>query len=260
MPRNGRPDSMASRATSSRPAARTPPCTDRRRRRPAARRRRRRPRAGVGGEAGVGADVLERLLGRAQVADAVVEHGDERPVGRHRVPLVAGTPAPSTRTASRRHRATPLKEASRMWWGFLPRARVTCSVMPADVTKPARTPPPGWGRRAACPGAAPRAGRPRRRGTGGPTGRGRRRPAPRRAEPNDGEAAHAGLVAQRLAEHLAQHDADVLDRVVGVDVEVAGGLHGEVEAAVPAELAEHVVVEREAGRDLGRARAVEVDA
>ena len=33
---------------------------------------------GVGGEAGVGTDVDERLLGRAQVADAVVEHGDQR--------------------------------------------------------------------------------------------------------------------------------------------------------------------------------------
>src|SRR3546814_13477999 len=33
----------------------------------------------VSGEASVGPEVLARLLGRAEVADLVVEHGDERP-------------------------------------------------------------------------------------------------------------------------------------------------------------------------------------
>ena len=37
-----------------------------------------------------------------------------------------------------------------------------------------------------------------------------------------GEAADAGLVAERLAERLAEGDGDVLDGVVGVDVQVAG--------------------------------------
>ena len=41
-----------------------------------------------------------------------------------------------------------------------------------------------------------------------------------------GEAAHPGLVAESLAEGLAQHDAGVLDGVVGVHLEVAPGLHG----------------------------------
>ena len=63
-----------------------------------------------------------------------------------------------------------------------------------------------------------------------------------------GEAADAGLVAERLAERLAERDGDVLDGVVGVDVQVARGLDGQVEAAVAAELVEHVVVERDAGR------------
>ncbi len=36
-----------------------------------------------------------------------------------------------------------------------------------------------------------------------------------------GEAADAGLVAERLRERLAEGDGDVLDGVVGVDVEVA---------------------------------------
>ena len=38
------------------------------------------------------------------------------------------------------------------------------------------------------------------------------------------------LVAQRLAQRLAQHDRDVLDRVVGVDLDVAGRSHRQVEA------------------------------
>jgi hypothetical protein len=47
--------------------------------------------------------------------------------------------------------------------------------------------------------------------------------------------------------------------VVGVDVQVALGLHGEVEQPVLAELAEHVVVEAHARRDVDDTTAVEVD-
>ena len=43
------------------------------------------------------------------------------------------------------------------------------------------------------------------------------------------EPADAGLVAERLAERLAEHDRGVLDGVVGVDVHVAVGLHGQVD-------------------------------
>ena len=49
-------------------------------------------------------------------------------------------------------------------------------------------------------------------------------------------------------------DADVLDGVVAVDVEVARRLHVEVEAAVAAELVEHVVEEREPGATPRRRR------
>ena len=73
------------------------------------------------------------------------------------------------------------------------------------------------------------------------------------------EPAHAGLVAQRLPQALAQGDADVLDGVVGVDVEVARGRQVQVEPAVAAELGQHVVEERQAGGDVGLARAVEVE-
>ena len=49
------------------------------------------------------------------------------------------------------------------------------------------------------------------------------------------EAADAGLVAERLAQGLAEHDRGVLDGVVGVDVGVALGLHGQVDQRVPGE-------------------------
>src|SRR3984885_9007956 len=74
------------------------------------------------------------------------------------------------------------------------------------------------------------------------------------AEPLD-----ARLVAKRLLQRLAECDRRVLNRVVGVDLGVALGADGEAEAAVLAELVEHVVEERDAGLDLDRARAVEVD-
>ena len=73
------------------------------------------------------------------------------------------------------------------------------------------------------------------------------------------EAADAGLVAERLAQRLAERERGVLDGVVRVDLEVAVGAHDEVEAAVLAELGEHVVEERHAGRDVGGAGAVEVE-
>ena len=78
-------------------------------------------------------------------------------------------------------------------------------------------------------------------------------------EQTTGESAHTGLVAERLTERLAEADGDVFDRVVRVDVEVAGRGDSQVEATVLADLIEHVVVERDAGRDLGVAGAVELD-
>ena len=61
----------------------------------------------------IGAGMFECLLGRAEIADAVIEHGHQRPrrIG-HSRPLVDGTPPPSMRTASRSARATPLNVAS----------------------------------------------------------------------------------------------------------------------------------------------------
>src|SRR5581483_3846079 len=89
---------------------------------------------GIGGQPGVRADVLQRLLGRAQVADAVVEHRDERAIRcGQRVPFVDGTDVPSMRDAARNERATPLNAASMMWCVFSPERLRTCNVIAAAV-------------------------------------------------------------------------------------------------------------------------------
>src|SRR6266511_3389213 len=73
------------------------------------------------------------------------------------------------------------------------------------------------------------------------------------------EPAHAGLVAQRVLERGTEHDADVFDRVVSVDREVAFGIDAQVPAAVLAELLQHVVEERDPGRRARLAGAVDVE-
>src|ERR1700731_2649713 len=72
-------------------------------------------------------------------------------------------------------------------------------------------------------------------------------------------ALDAGAVAQGLRHRGADHIADILGRVVEVDVEIAFGLQGDVDQTVLSELVEHVVEKADAGRDLGRAGAVERD-
>jgi len=71
------------------------------------------------------------------------------------------------------------------------------------------------------------------------------------------EAAYAGLVADRPGERLPQRDADVLDGVMRVDVQVALGLDVEVEQGVARHLVEHVLEERQPGRQLRVALAVQ---
>src|SRR6185295_14547076 len=72
-------------------------------------------------------------------------------------------------------------------------------------------------------------------------------------------AAQPLFVAHRLRHGLAQRDADVFDRVVAVDVQVALGDDLEVDQPVAGDLVEHVVEEADAGGQLGHARAVEVE-
>ena len=59
-------------------------------------------------------------------------------------------------------------------------------------------------------------------------------------------------------EGLPQRDADVLDRVMGVDMQVALGADREVDHAVARDLVEHVVEKRHAGGELGAAGAVQI--
>mgnify|MGYP002714641315 CR=1 FL=1 len=64
--------------------------------------------------------------------------------------------------------------------------------------------------------------------------------------------------AQRLTQRLTQHDRGVLDGVVPLDLDVTLRLDRQVEAAVLAEGVEHVIEERDAGRDVRHAGAVEI--
>ena len=73
-------------------------------------------------------------------------------------------------------------------------------------------------------------------------------------------ARDARLVADGVTQGLAERDADILDGVVVVDVQVAGGLKAQVQQAVAGDVGEHVVEEADAGDDLAPAVAVEVDA
>ena len=71
-----------------------------------------------------------------------------------------------------------------------------------------------------------------------------------------GDAAH---VAERLLHRLAERDADVLGGVVVVDMQVALGLDGQVDARMARQQIEHVVEEADAGRNRRCAGAVEID-
>src|ERR1035441_2842862 len=63
-------------------------------------------------------------------------------------------------------------------------------------------------------------------------------------------AVDAFAIAEGFGEQLAEHDADVFHGVVLVDVEIAFGLQGEVEAAVLGEQLQHMVEEANAGGDV----------
>src|SRR5690606_31091443 len=68
----------------------------------------------------------------------------------------------------------------------------------------------------------------------------------------------AGLVAERLENRLAEHDRDVLDRVVGVDVRVARCPYGQVGQRVLRERGQHVIEEGNGRVDPALTRAIEV--
>ncbi|MCY1282374.1 hypothetical protein D9M70_312100 [compost metagenome] len=72
-------------------------------------------------------------------------------------------------------------------------------------------------------------------------------------------AADALLVADGLGEGLAEGDADVLDGMVVVDMQVALALDVQVDQAVAGDLVHHVLEEGNPGIEAGLARSIQVD-
>ena len=71
-------------------------------------------------------------------------------------------------------------------------------------------------------------------------------------------AREAPLVAQRARERLPEHDSDVFDRVVCVDLEITNRLEFDVEQAMASNLGEHVLEEGQSGGRASRAPSVEI--
>ena len=206
--------------------------------------------------------VVERLLDRDEVAGAVVDDGDARSAGGHirhpSDPFVDATPVRrgSGSHATRSARPSALNAASARWWSLRPGA--------AQVERGAGGP------RERLEGVVDELER-QRPGALGPERQVDHRVRPA-ADVDDGrrdglvhrhgavaEAADPGPVAERLREGRAEHEGDVLDRVVLVDLQVAGRPDLEVEQAVVGQRAQEVVVEADPGLDVGAARAVEVE-
>ena len=68
------------------------------------------------------------------------------------------------------------------------------------------------------------------------------------------------LVPSACADGVAERDADVLDGVMGIDIEIAAGVDREIEAAMPRDELEHVIEEAESGLDRVGAAAIEIQA
>ena len=71
-------------------------------------------------------------------------------------------------------------------------------------------------------------------------------------------ATQAFFVAYRLVECLSECDADILDGVMRIDVQVALGDDVQIDHAVARDLVEHVLEKRQAGIEYGLAVAVQV--
>ena len=207
----------------------------------------------VARDLGLGAHVLERLLGRAQVAHAVVEDRDAR----HRTPFVDGTPVSvgSSATASAQRPREGLEGGLDHVVGVgarldphvqreLRAVRDGAHELLGEVGLEARDLAGG---QLALEGAERTAGDVDRAARPRLVHRHRRLP----------EALDARAVAERLVERLAEHDPGVLHRVVRAGLEVALRTDVEVEAAVSGDRVEQVVEEADAGRAPALAGAVE---
>jgi hypothetical protein len=72
-------------------------------------------------------------------------------------------------------------------------------------------------------------------------------------------APDAALVANRAGESLAEDDADILGGVVIVDMQVALGVHGQVEQRMPGEGGEHVIQEADPRFKLDTTRPIQAE-
>ena len=75
----------------------------------------------------------------------------------------------------------------------------------------------------------------------------------------DGIAGDAAMVPSACFTRLAERDADILGRVVIIDMEIALGLDRDVDERMAGQQVEHMIEEANAGRDVGHAGAVEID-
>src|SRR6516225_6031818 len=73
-------------------------------------------------------------------------------------------------------------------------------------------------------------------------------------------AENAALRSERGVDRFTEGDADVLDGVVLVNLEIAGGLETQIEAAVARDEIQHVIEETNSRRDVRLAAAIEAEA
>ena len=69
---------------------------------------------------------------------------------------------------------------------------------------------------------------------------------------------YTALVTQCLQKRFTQRNAHILDRVVGVDVQIPFGLNGQVQRPMAGHLIEHVLQEPYAGVHPGFATSVQI--
>ena len=167
----------------------------------------------------------------------------------------AGTRGSSS-SAMRSARANALNTVSHWWCAFSPRRLSMCSVTKAWLAKPWKNSCASWLSKAPIMPALER----HVHDQAGPPGKIDHHARQRLVQRHVGVAvaADALLVADRLQHRLAERDADVFDRVVAVDVQVALGLDVQVDQAMAGDLVEHVVEKADAGRELRLAAAVQV--
>jgi len=71
--------------------------------------------------------------------------------------------------------------------------------------------------------------------------------------------ADTAFVAQGPTDRLAQRDADILDGVMGVDVQIALRFDAQIDQSMTRDLVEHVIEKRKTAGELGVSGAIQID-